>query len=191
MIYIIQTSSLIAKDFEKRQEQYTKGINSVIKRYENNENIKIVIVENNGNRTTFLDNFGVPVLYTENNKYPTNNIGAKEILDVFACINYFGIQDEDFIVKFGARYHVVDDCPFFDQLDKNIDYDCIAKEINERDYFTGLIGMRCKYVKQIKIPNGENIELMWANVGKTLKNKLLIPIIGMNICPNSHEFFLY
>lgn len=193
MFYIVITSCLLERDFERRKHQYTLGIESVLKRYR--DKAKIIIVENNGFRKTFLDDFGIPVLYTTNNQYKSDNKGAKEILDVFAAINYMGVEPDDFVVKFGGRYHVSDDCPFFDHLDEmikgNTNYDCIAKEINDRDYFSGLIGMRCKYLLNIKVPNGENIELMWANVGKTLSNKLLIPMLGMYICPSGNDFFLY
>ena len=31
---------------------------------------------------TFLENFGIPVIYTQNNAYKINNYGTKELLDI-------------------------------------------------------------------------------------------------------------
>lgn len=192
MIYIIFTSCLLQRDFELRKEQYTKGLNSAIERYKNNPGVKMIIVEGNGQRKTFLDDFGIPVLYTTNNHkhIVTGNIGTKEILDVFACINYMGIQDDDFVVKFGARYYVDSNCPFFDEMDKN-KYDAIATYTDEINCFTGIIGMRCKYVKKILVSEYGNIEMHWANVIKTLENKCILEKVGMYGAPGGHTFRLF
>lgn len=192
MLYIILTSCLLERDFEIRKQEYTRGILSVLKRYKDNPNVKMIIVEGNGHRKTFLDDFGIPVLYTTNNSLKTSNIGTKEILDVFACINYMDIQDDDFVVKFGARYYIEDNCPFFNEVEKDC-FDAILKYQNPILSFTGLIGMRCKYVKKIRISqsNNGNIEMHWANVAKTLVNVKELDIVGMYGAPSSHNFVLY
>ena len=46
---------------EKRKEEYIIGINSVKKRCKN-KNYTLIIVENNGERKTFLDDFNIALL---------------------------------------------------------------------------------------------------------------------------------
>lgn len=195
--FIILTTCLYERNFAIRQAQYTRGINSVIKRYIGNNNVKIVIVENNGKRASFLDNFGVPVLYTNNNFLQTWNIGHKELQDVLACISHFNIQEDDFIVKITGRYYLDTDCPFFDKVDENI-YDCIIRYGNYRtppmsktsDCIAGLVGMRCKFVKNVKIPDTESVEINWANESFSIKKIYVMDKMGIFIAPASNEFFL-
>jgi hypothetical protein len=103
MIYFIITTSLIKQDYEIRKQQYINGI-TTLKTLTKNINCKLCIVENNGQRKTFLDDFGIDVLYTNNNEIKTNNKGIKELKDVWDCTNHFNIQDNDFIVKITGRY---------------------------------------------------------------------------------------
>ena len=68
MIYFIVTTCLY-NDCKIREQQYTNGINKLKELVQdlNIENYKIIIVENNGLRNTFLNNFGCDVHYTNNN----------------------------------------------------------------------------------------------------------------------------
>ena len=63
------------------------------------ENYKIIVVENNGKRDTFLDMLNCEVYYTENNFKQTGNKGVKELHDILDCIDKYNINDSDFIVK--------------------------------------------------------------------------------------------
>jgi hypothetical protein len=82
-----------------RKNHYIKAITSVLKRA-NHTRYKIVIVENNGQRPTFLDGFGVDVLYTTNNfNSPVHNIGYMEMKDILSFIDKYQVQDDDLSLK--------------------------------------------------------------------------------------------
>lgn len=104
MIYCILTVCLTDADFIIRQKEYEQGITSLLQSVKSLPNVKVVIVENRGSRKTFLDTFGVPVLYTQSDRMGTNNKGIKELTDVLECIRNYNIQDDDFIVKMTGRY---------------------------------------------------------------------------------------
>jgi len=197
MIYILVTASLILKDFEIRQKQYTAGINCV-KKYFNNG--KIIIIENNGKRDTFLNDFGVDVFYTDNNKYTTNK-GGTELKDINDCINYYNINDDDFIIKITGRYLLIENSNFVNHVKHINKYDCliqygsfITPQKNKmNDCITGLIGMKCKYVKQIEYPlNHECVEWNWAKVTYQIQDDKICNLdkLGIYICPGSNDYFL-
>lgn len=197
MIYILITTSLILNDFEIRQMQYTTGINYV-KKYFNN-NCKIIIIENNGKRNTFLNDFDVDVFYTDNNNY-TINKGATELNDINDCINYYKINDDDFIVKITGRYLLNENSNFVNHL--NVDkYDCLIQygsflnpQTNKmNDCITGLIGMKCRYIKQIEYPlEYECVEWNWAKVTFNIQDDKICILdgLGIYICPGSNNYFL-
>ena len=75
------------------------------------EKYEIILIENNGMRNTYLDKLGCKVFYTNNNLLPTQNRGRKELQDIFDCIRYFKINDDDF--KFcSSTFHEVINCPY-------------------------------------------------------------------------------
>jgi len=208
MIYFIVTTCLY-KDFEIREKQYSIGINKLKKviRSLNIENYKIIIVENNGFRATFLDKFDCDVQYTNNNLLPLKNGGHKELLDILDCINNFNINDNDFIVKMTGRYILEDDSSFMNII-KNLrvnPYDCVVKigsylnPVNYRinDCIIGLIGMKCSYIKQIEAPYEtdnfcEPIEYKWAKAIHLIASKNTCIIqnkMGILMCPGSNFYF--
>jgi hypothetical protein len=173
MIYVILTTSLINENYEVRKNQYIASIKRIIE-ISKNKNYKVVIVENNGKRKTFLDDYNIPILYTNNNSIQTNNKGIKEIHDILDCIKFFDIKDDDMIVKLTGRYLVDIDSEVFKILDSNNpNIDCIIKygwydepsDTMLTSCITGLIANRCRDIKKIEIP-GENIclEWTWANM---------------------------
>jgi hypothetical protein len=85
------------------------------------ENIQIIIVENNGGKQRYLEDYNNDVncttFYTNNNRHiETGNIGIKELIDVIHCISRFDIGDDDFIVKMNGRYVLNDDSEFIAAL---------------------------------------------------------------------------
>lgn len=193
-IWIIITSSLIGLDKEKRKEEYIKGITKVLETFKDPK-YKIIIVENSSklNKTfspihkTFLDQFNIPILYTKNNirMLHTYNYGIIELIDLKECINYFNIQDDDFIVKITGRYELQDHCPFFDIVDKLEErpYSAVVRynQFNdppslEKTHIctTGLIGLKCKYLKQIEnldLKDNTSIEINWATSISSIKDE--------------------
>jgi hypothetical protein len=203
MIYFIVTTSIF-NNCSTRKNQYIKGINKLKKIIQdlNFENYKIIIVENNGKRDTFLNILDCEVYYTENNFIQTGNKGLKELQDILDCIDKYNINNTDFIVKMTGRY-ILDDNSEFMNIIKNIhntNYDCVIKygpyfnPVNYKmnDCITGLIGMSCLYVKQIEKPNeNENVEWKWGKVTNLIDDKkiYLVNKLGINICPGSNDYF--
>jgi len=168
MIYFLITTSLIQHDYEIRKQQYINGINK-IKEATKDLTYKLLIIENNGKRETFLDDLGIEVLYTNNNKIRTGNKGVKELKDVWDSIIHLNIQDDDLIVKITGRYILQENSEFMEALEK--DTDCIMKYGNCQytvthkvpECLTVLVAMKSKYVKKIKIPSeNECVEWCWA-----------------------------
>ena len=133
---------------------------------------------------------------------PTKNKGIKELKDVFDCISHYMISDNDFIIKMTGRYILNDSCEFMNVI-KNIKetkYDCVIKfgsylkpvDYKTNDCITGIIGMRCKYVKMISFPKGfDCVEWEWAKVAMNIDdNKLhMVDKLGISICPGSNKYF--
>lgn len=193
-IWVIITTCIVGINYEERRKDYIKGISSIIKKF-NDPKYKVVIVENNSllktklsfYHKTFLDNFGVPVLYTKNNicSKKTINYSIMEMMDIHQSIQHFGIQNDDFIVKVTGRYVIDETSPFVDIVNniENKPYSAVVRfgQYNEEPFLqkydmctTGLIGLKCKYVKQIEIPGfyeyEKNSENQWAKVISKLED---------------------
>jgi hypothetical protein len=107
---------LLERDWEIRKNKYKLAIYSLLEflkfRNVTHKDIQPIIVENQlvtvmENPSSFLDDFGIPVLYTNNNTIPTKNKGIKELADIQFCIEKFNIQDDDFVVKMTGRYVLI------------------------------------------------------------------------------------
>jgi hypothetical protein len=196
MYYVIVTTSINNSD--TRTQQYINGISALLK-YIPKENI--IIVENNGQRATFLDSFGVKVIYTNNN-HIHGNIGNRELADILECIHKCNIKDNDFIVKLTGRYIIQDNSYFIDELLKLTDKtDCIVRHgsyLHEpsgkcKDCVTGLIGLRCKFMKMIKKqPDLNPIEHTWGNVIYNIPDYRIISLnkLGILACPGGNDYRL-
>jgi hypothetical protein len=204
MIYYIVTASLF-NTCPIRELQYVNAINKlkqVIKNL-NVENYKIVIVENNGKRNTILNTLECELYYTNNNFLKIKNKGYKELQDILDCINKYNINDTDFIVKMTGRYILNDNSEFMKVIQNlhNKHYDCVIRYgsyINPVNYkmndcITGLIGMKCFYVKKIEKPDYHTcVEWNWAKITNLIDNEniYLVNELGINICPGSNDYFL-
>ena len=205
MIYFIVTACVL-NNCELCQKQYIIAISKLKQIIEtlNIENYKIIIVENNGSRNTFLNLLGCEVFYTNNNALRTNNKGYKELQDILDCIEKYNIDDNDFIVKMTGRYILEENSEFM-RVIKDIHatkYDCVIKygpysnPVNYKmnDCITGLIGMTCGYVKQIKKPNpNECVEWKWGEVTYLMDDSKIHIIqdkMGIHICPGCNIYRL-
>jgi hypothetical protein len=217
-VYIIITSSLINeaaefnRDYNRRKSEYIHGITTLLNRCKE-KSYKLVIVENNSllhkrkslirSHGTFLENFGIPVIYTQNNAYKINNYGTKELLDIKYVIQQLNIQDDDFIVKITGRYILDKECPFFDIVD-NLEsnpysaivrfghYGNFEKEKGKDICVTGLIGLKCKYVKELYLPNDDKcIEKVWAERIASLPQEEICQLekLGIFIRPSFLEIY--
>jgi len=204
MLYFIITACIF-NNCAVRKAQYINAFNQLNKViYDLNiENYKIIIVENNGPRHTFLHELGCDVYYTDNNNLKQNNKGYKELQDILDCIDKYDIHDNDFIVKMTGRYILTDNSEFMNVI-KNIhitNYSCVIrygsyfKPVTYKidDCITGLIGMSCIYVKQIEKPTErECVEWKWGKVTKLIDDKkiCIVNTLGINICPGTNDYFM-
>jgi hypothetical protein len=204
MIFFIITTCLY-NDSPLRKQQYTNGIGKLKQVIQDKqiENYKIILVENNGLRPTYLDDFGCDVYYTNNNELPTQNKGYKELQDVFDCIKQYHIDDHDFIVKITGRY-VLEDNSYFMDVIKNIpinQFQCVLRygpffaPVNYKmhDCISGLIGMRCDHVKRVEYPvQNECVEWKWAKATDLIEDDKIHKVdkLGIHICPGGNRYFL-
>lgn len=206
MNYILVTCSLIDKHpvpwliklpESYRLNEYVAGIQAILDLAKSLNNTRIILIENNGPRKTFLDEFGCDVFYTDNNMLQTENKGVKELKDIHACIEHYKIKDDDFIIKLSGRYKVNPGSPFFKELlNLKESTTCMLRygsfenpsKTMVKDCITGLIGMRCKYVKQIKPPCEKgSVEWKWAEVAMSLPEEsvVILDLLGLSMRPMS------
>ena len=123
--YFVVNTCILDDEPSIRDEQYKNGISKLIELTRDMIDIQIVIVENNGGKQKYLEDYKNDVncttFYTNNNRnIETGNIGIKELIDVLQCINRFNIGDDDFIVKMNGRYLLNDDSEFITALKNTI-----------------------------------------------------------------------
>jgi hypothetical protein len=158
MIYIIITTCINNKfgiiDNYHRENRKKESIGQLLNLIENDNSIKPIIVENNGFRDTFLDNFNCDICYTNNNLFNFNNKAHNELLDIKEVILRYGIQEDDIIIKMTGRYKLLDSS-FINLIKANIEkYDAYVKFFNVftqtymvDDCVLGLFALKCKYIK--------------------------------------------
>lgn len=179
MIYLIITTSINnrygAKDQTERQERYLYAINETLKVLPHE--IKPIIVENNGERATYLDNFyhhnqRINVFYTENNKQQFKSKGANELLDIKEVIDRYGIEDDDIIIKLTGRYRALSPKFFKEVIENENTYDAFIKfygtcslKFEQYDCILGCYALRAKYIKlfnHFSIDNYKSAEIAFA-----------------------------
>ena len=204
MIYFLVTCSLVDKHptpwiikvpEEYRIQEYAQGIETVLNISKHIPNSNVILIENNGPRKTFLDLYkGCKVFYTNNNTIQTKNKGIKELKDIKDCIEYFKLKDDDFLVKVSGRYQIMDKSPFIEKLRDLSGIDCILRygsfnkpsDTRVKDCITGLIGMRCKFVKEIEEPHeNDPVEWKWAWVTYSMEeaNVIAMKSLGLYMRP--------
>lgn len=161
MIYLIITASINNKfgtsNYEERKQRYLLAISETLKYLP--ESIIPIIVENNGKRETFLDNFlhyGAPVqvIYTNNNKMTFKSKGVNEFLDINNVIEQVGIQVDDIIIKLSGRYRVLSSNFFEDIIENHTKYDAFIKffgtcslKYEQYDCILGMYAIRGIFLK--------------------------------------------
>ena len=179
-VFFIVTTCLLQQNFEVRKKEYIDSINSLIQelfKYKNHLKTYIYIVENNGIRHTFLNEFTsspkipIKVIYTNHNQIPTSNKGFKELLDyLFILKECNEIDDNDIVVKLTGRYRIGEDSPFLNILYNYYDkYDAFIRtgafmypsqrkeERDQYDCLTGIFGVKAfimrnyleKYIQEL------------------------------------------
>jgi hypothetical protein len=193
MIYIIITTSINNKVGVRnnihRQNRYIECINHLLELINNNVNIKPIIVENNGPRQTFLDNFKCDVCYTHNNIINYYHKGGNELLDIKEVINQYNIKDDDIIIKLTGRYKLLN-LNFINFVENNINnYDAFVKFFNVctlkymfDDCVLGLFAIKCKYLKEFKYSFLRSAECEFADyIRKNINKNKLIEVKQLNL----------
>jgi hypothetical protein len=179
MIYLIITTSINNrfgnKDATERKERYLYAISETLKMVP--PSICPIIVENNSDRVTYLDNFvhngrPVKVLYTTNNSLPFKSKGTNEILDIKEVIHRTNINDDDIVIKLTGRYRLLSPL-FLDDVIANCEaHDAFVKffgtcslKYEEYDCILGLYALKAKYYKllnHLTIDNYPSAEIAFA-----------------------------
>jgi hypothetical protein len=156
MIYLIITASINNKhgvvNDTHRKNTYIKAITSTLNLIKD-MNIRPIIVENNGFRSTYLDNLGCDVVYTDNNSLQTPHKGVNELQDIKDVIEKYKIQDNDMVIKLTGRYTPLRDTFFKIVIDSQGDALVKFYNVCELKYMTGdcvlgLLAIRSKYLKE-------------------------------------------
>lgn len=163
MIYIIITACIHNKrggiiNFDARKKRYIMCINKLLEFLKEYPNIKPIIVENNGDKDTYLNDINCEVLYTNNNSIDTENKGMNELMDIQDTIKHLSANDDDIIIKLTGRYRMIDP-KFIEIVTQNIDnydafirfYNVCTKQTVKNDMVLGLYALRCKYLKKITL----------------------------------------
>jgi len=161
MIYIIITACIHNKrggviDFNERKKRYIMCINKILEFLKEYPDIKPIIVENNGDKDTYLNDIDCEVLYTNNNSIDTEHKGINEMIDIQDTIKHLSANDDDMIIKITGRYRMREP-KFIEVVTQNIDnydafikcYNVCTKKREKYDMILGLYALRCKYIKQI------------------------------------------
>jgi len=137
MIYLIITACIQnwygIQNAEKRKQEYLSAITETLSHLPSA--IQPIIVENNGKRLTYLDEFQhndtfVPVLYTTNNKRYLTHKGMIELLDIKEVIQTYHIEEDDIIIKVTGRYTVKSPLFFATVLDDTARTDAFVAFLN-------------------------------------------------------------
>lgn len=160
MIYLIITSSLKTSIWmdhpERREEEYQQAISQTLTILP--PSIKPIIVENNGQRSTWLthitfQNQPVKVIYTDHNQQQTKNKGITELMDLHTVIEQCNISSQDVIIKITGRYYPLSSYFFETVINQENRYDAFirfynvtCKQSEEYDCVLGMYAIRCSYL---------------------------------------------
>jgi hypothetical protein len=205
-IYFVVTTSLMIptheegqKDADVRRDQYFRGIRALLNATKSGFPLphRVVVVENNGLRKTYLDDLeGVSVLYTDNNNVNDTTVskGTKELRDVLAAVRHFQMRANDLVVKMTGRYYLDEQSSFMEllrHLDWNVTQALVKfgpyyrpSDAPMRDCITGLIMLPVAAIRSIK--PADIIEHSWADAALSLPPSAVHAIqgrMGINIAP--------
>ena len=193
MIYIIITTSLYNKhgvvDEGHRKQRYLDSIQQLLHLVEGDPSIKPIVVENNGERNTYLNDLHCDVCYTNNNMISGGHKGVNELLDIKEVIRKYNINDDDMIIKLTGRYKLLT-TGFIDAVKFKQDvYDAFIKFFNVctkqymfDDCVLGLFAIKCKYMKNftyqcIKSPECEFADFVRQHIDETK----ILEIVRLNL----------
>lgn len=194
MIYLIITTCINNKygvsNYELRKEEYLTNIKHTLSILP--PSIKPIIVENNGQRETYLDELKIDVIYTENNKIRVPHKGIIELQDIQFVARKYDMKDDDIIIKLTGRYKLIDDS-FFQTILNNQHKHAFVKFFNvcqlkymQYDCVLGLYAIKCWHIKNmvhINLKNSSEIEFALYVRNTVFPEKLFeIKNLGLRCC---------
>lgn len=192
MIYLIITTCINnkigIKNDDHRKHRYIESIQQLLNLIKNDPSIKPIIVENNGLRTTYLNQLNCDIVYTQNNKLNFLQKAQNELLDIKEVITRYNIQDNDTIIKITGRYKLLNSS--FINLVKTNNHDAFVKFYNvctktfmKNDCVLGLFAIKCKYLKNFNYQFIKSPECEFADyVRKNITNLLKVQNLNLEYC---------
>jgi hypothetical protein len=182
MIYLIITTCINNRyginNFEERKQRYIDCIQravSIVKEMEVRQRYGIIpiVVENNGERETYLNDLDCDVTYTDNNLLSFSQKGVNELLDIKHVIDKYNISDNDIIIKLTGRYKLLNDS-FLELVVQNqhiVDafvkfYNVCSQQFDNDDCALGLYAIRCSYIKNFEYNCQSSCEIEFAKYVK-------------------------
>lgn len=178
--YLKEEQKNAERDNEARKNRYITSIVKNLEILKNYPNVKVLIVENNGDSNTYLnvfqEKFGVSIIYTNYNQSNYYHKGYAEMYDIKAVIKSYRMNDNDIIIKMTGRYHLMTNF-FIEAVIQNEDkYDAFFKFYNvclkrymHNDCILGAFALRVKFLKDFEY---KDIYLSpEAEIAKYLKEK--------------------
>lgn len=190
MIYLIITASIYNKsgivNNDHRKKRYIECISAAIKLVQDTE-IKLIVVENNGPKDTYLNNLGCDIVYTNNNKTLFSK-GTKELVDIQEVLRQYNIKDDDTVIKLTGRYRLLSDA-FFKLIRARPDIDAFIKFFNVctlqfdfHDCVLGLFAIKAKYLKSFVYPDKTSPEIEFATfVRSKIKQEKILEISDLQL----------
>lgn len=190
MIYLIITTCVRSKvgiqDFEHRKARYLECIGTALNLVKDDPNIKVIVVENNGERETYLDDI-CHVDYTDNNAVDHWHKGVNELLDVQEMIRRYDIQSDDMVVKMTGRYKMLS-LSFLNTV-KNNEHEAFIKFFNvctleymPDDCVLGLVAIKAKYLKGFSYSALQSPECDFAQLARSTTNVKEIQNLDIECC---------
>lgn len=173
MIYLIITTCIENKhgilNDDSRKNRYIKCIQQILTLLkEQNSHIVPIIVENNGLRQTYLDQFDCDILYTNHNQKKNKYKGVNELLDIKEVISHYQIQDDDMIIKLTGRYKLFD-LSFISLIESNPNknafikfFDVYSQQYKQDECVLGLFAIKCEYLKDFNYDEKDSSEKEFA-----------------------------
>lgn len=189
MIYIIITACIHNRyglvDADRRRERYLTAITDTLRHIPSH--MTPIIVENNGQRATYLDHFqhhGKPVLvvYTNNNELHYANKATIEMIDIKETIRRCNMKESDMIIKITGRYRLLssDFCRLVEEEEPNYNaflkfYNVCEKVFDDNDCVLGCFALRALYFqlyphrRMDAVPSGEKAFASYINHSARVK----------------------
>lgn len=144
--------------YEQRLQDYKQGIPSIVACRKPEE--KLFLTENTGRTSSFLDEYGFPVHYTNTQTEMFHeNQGKKEFTDIRTCLDANGISDDTMVIKVTGRY-IIQSSWFPEIVREHVDKDVVYCPHNAfknmpphpfPDCILGMIAMKARHWRALPL----------------------------------------